>query len=54
MLGEVGIDGGLKLSHRREASAANGLCGDPSEETLDHVEPGTASRSEMKLEAWMT
>ena len=54
MLGEVGIDGGLKLSHRREASAANGLCGDPSEETLDHVEPGTASRGEVKVEAWVT
>ena len=25
---------------------------DTSEETLDHVEPGTASRSEVRAEAW--
>ena len=54
VLGEVGIDGGLKLSHRREASPANGLGGDTSKETLDHVEPGTASRGEVKVEAWVT
>ena len=54
MLGEVGIDGGLKLSHRREASPTNGLGGDTSKETLDHVEPGTASGSEVKMKAWMT
>ena len=51
---EVGINGGLELSHRREASPANGLCSDASEETLDHVEPGTASGSEVKMKAWMT
>ena len=54
MLGEVGIDGGLKLSHRGEASPANCLCGDPSKETLDQVEPGTARGREMKVKAWMT
>jgi hypothetical protein len=47
----VGINGGLKLSHRREASPSNGLGSDSGEETLDHVEPGTASGSEVKVEA---
>jgi len=51
---EVSINGGLELPHRREASPANGLCGDTSEEALDHVEPGTAGGSEVKVEAWMT
>ena len=51
MFSEVGVDSGLKLSHRREASASNGLCSDTSKEALDHVEPGTASGSEMKMKA---
>jgi hypothetical protein len=46
VFGEVGVYSGLKLSHRREASASNGLCSDTSKEALDHVEPGTASGSE--------
>ena len=54
MLGKVGVNRGLKLSHRREASPANGLGGDTGKETLDHVEPGTASRGEVKVEAWVT
>src|SRR6476469_991073 len=54
VFGEVGVDSGLKLSHRREASASNGLCSDRSKEALDHVEPGTASGSEMKMKAGMT
>jgi hypothetical protein len=28
------------------------LCSDTSKETLDHVEPGTASGSEMKMKAF--
>ena len=52
MLGEVGIDSGLKLSHRRKASSSDGLSGDPSEETFDQVEPGTARGSEVKIKAW--
>ena len=53
MLGEVGIESGLKLSHGRKASPSDGLSGDPSKETLDHVEPGTASGSEVKMTARM-
>ena len=53
MLGEVGVDRGLKLSHRRKASATDGLGGDPSEETFDQVEPGTARGSEVKIKAWV-
>jgi hypothetical protein len=49
VLSEVGIDSGLKLSHRGKASTANGLGGD----TCDHVEPRTAGRSEVKVEAWV-
>ena len=52
MLGEVGIDSGLKLSHGRKASSSDGLGGDTSKETFDHVEPGTASGSEVKVKAW--
>ena len=51
MFCEVGINGGLELSHRREASPANGLCSDASKETLDHV-PGTARGNEVKVKAW--
>src|SRR4029077_19952965 len=54
VFGEVGVDSGFKLSHRREASASNGLCSDTSKETPRHVEPGTASGSEMKMKAGMT
>jgi hypothetical protein len=32
VLGKVGVNSGLKLSHRREASPANGLGGDTSKE----------------------
>ena len=53
VLGEVGVNGGLKFSHRREASPTDGLGGDTGKETLDHVEPGAASRSEVKMEARM-
>ena len=52
MLGEVGIDSGLKLSHGRKASPPDGLGGDTSKEAFDHVEPGTARGSEVKVKAW--
>ena len=54
LFGDVGLDIGLNLSHLIEASASNGLCSDTSKEALDHVEPGTASGSEMKMKAGMT
>ncbi len=52
VLGETGIDSGLKLSHRRKASPSDGLGRNPSEETFDHVEPGTARGTEVKVKAW--
>ena len=52
MFGEVGVDSGLKLSHGRKASPSDGLGGDTSKETFDHVKPGTANGSEVKVKAW--
>ena len=52
VLGEVSINSGFKLSHRTKASPTDGIGCDTSEEALDHVEPGTASRGEVKVEAW--
>ena len=51
VFGEVSIDSGLKLSHRRKGSPTDGFGCDTSEEALDHVEPGTARRREVKVEA---
>ena len=53
VLRDVSFNGLDQLVHISEATASDLLLRDVSKEALDHVEPGSAGRSEMNMEAGM-
>ena len=48
VLGEVAVDGGLKVDQRMEHAALEPTPGQPGEEALDGVEPGRRGRGEVE------
>src|SRR3954447_1923943 len=53
VLGEVAVDGGLKLDQRMEHAALEPTLGEPGEEGLDRVEPGGRGRGVVEGPAGM-
>ena len=53
VLGEVAVDGGLKIDQRMEHAALEPALGEPGEEGLDRVEPGGRGRGEVEGPARM-
>ena len=49
----IAQDGSFEGSDAEECASSDGLLGDPSEPALHEVEPRSAGRSQMEMEAWM-
>ena len=54
MFGDVIVDRGNQFCFATEYAAAYSLIGEITEESLNHVEPGSAGRREMHLKSRMT